>query len=211
MNIVLMDRVESVSFTTNFVGKVSGITVGNPNIYKSAFNKTSLQNPVTVLEASQVRYDQVKALDASISSLDPTSINGGIAQHVFFFDLISLIERQYGTIPAGDTAGKVAWLKANVTALDCSWWGYGSSPLGNKASLDVWSSFDNVWVGSPVTTTNGVVTKLTRAQGVGSIFRRVDDNGFVHFIAYADASNGTIASTINTDYVELLITLNIRQ
>jgi hypothetical protein len=35
----------------------------------------------------------------------------------------------------------------------------------------------------------------------------IDANGFIHCLAYADASNGTTASTINTDYVELNVTL----
>ncbi len=32
--------------------------------------------------------------------------------------------------------------------------------------------------------------------------------GFTHFLAYADASDGTTASVINTDYVELNVELS---
>src|SRR5690606_33806386 len=49
--------------------------------------------------------------------------------------------------------------------------------------------------------------KLTTAFAVTPQFSAVDNDGIVHYLAYADPSDGTTPSIINTDYVELEIEL----
>ncbi len=49
-------------------------------------------------------------------------------------------------------------------------------------------------------------SKITSLNTV--IDARIDSNGFTHFLAYAEASDGTTASVINTDYVELNVELS---
>jgi hypothetical protein len=124
-------------------------------------------------------------------------------QNLYSFDLIEHVLRNYGSSVFGvavTTPERVAWLKLNVAKLIVNWHGYGSSPSGNKAYLGLWNASSSLYDGT-LNHTNGTVTKITQTSSNMSL--RIDTNGFVHFIAYADASNGTTASTINTDFIEL--------
>lgn len=75
---------------------------------------------------------------------------------------------------------------------------------GNKASLSPWYVTNSGW-GSAYTNTSSSSTELTIS--ISSINNYIDSNGFVNILAYADASNGLYPSTINTDYIELSITM----
>ncbi|MGG4011407.1 hypothetical protein [Bacillus smithii] len=186
---------------SNFENKVSGSTVENPHVVK--YNtQTSLQQPSTGSEGTQTHYDNIKTLSDSKLFATTINSNGAIAQQTYSFNLIEAIERNDGKIPANDTAGKVAWLKNNINSLTIRWNGYGTSPTGNKASLSVYNNTTLAWVDT-VNHMNGNVTQLTISISGTSIADRIDPNGFIHFNAYADPSNGTVASTIYTDYVEL--------
>lgn len=195
----------------NFVGKVSGSTTANPHIAKrkSGTASSTLLAPTGFdVEFSDgvgsVGYGSIQSLDNTLSN--PTYPNaGGIAQVLFSFNLIEHVQRTYGTIPGATTADKIAWLKSNLSKLTFNWWGFGSSPAGNKANLAQWYAGNGTpsW-GNIASHTNGSVAKLI--QILGTI--HIDSNGFVHLLAYADASDGTTASVINTDYVELNVELS---
>lgn len=189
----------------NFVGKVAGSTTANPHIAKEARGQTTIQQPSGALnEFIDSYYGDINSLNgASRSAISNTS--GAIPQHVFSFNLIEHVQRTYGTIPGATTADKVAWLKSNLSKLTFNWFGFGSSPAGNKANLAQWYAGNGTpsW-GNVSPHTSGSVSKLI--QIVGTI--HIDPSGFVHFLAYADASDGTTASVINTDYVELNVELS---
>jgi hypothetical protein len=192
--------IPAASVTNNFVGKVSGSTAENPHISKRA-NDSVLRTPSAFsFEANTADYGQLAVLDG-VSDHETNTINTQISQQLFSFNLIALVERSGLIIPATD---KVAWLKANVTKILANWWGYGSGPSGNKAYLARWSANSSNWNdGTIINHTNGTVTKLTTQTLTPTTM--IDTNGFVHFLAYADASNGTTASTINTDFIELVV------
>lgn len=189
----------------NFEGKVSGSTVENPHIARYKGSTTFITIPSSDSEfkndGSVVDYSKISKLDGTIASASVV-INSSFAQHLFSFNLIEAIERNVGKIPANDTAGKVTWLKNNINALTIRWYGYGTSPSSNKAYLAVYNNTSSSWVDT-INHTNGSVTQLTFTISGASITDRIDSNGFIHFLAYADPSNGTVASTIYTDYVEL--------
>jgi hypothetical protein len=189
----------------NFEWKVYGSTVENPH---KAFNNnartadTSLLPPSSftgVMEDSQNAYNSINKLDGNVTPSISCLGDGAIAQRLFSFNLIEAIERFVGKIPATD---KLAWLKNNINALTIRWHGYGTSPTGNKASLAVYNNTTSTWVDT-VNHTNGSVTQLTFTISGASITDRIDSNGFIHFLSYAEPSNGTVASTIYTDYIEL--------
>lgn len=193
----------------NFVGKVAGSTTVNPHvIYEGGANSYPAPSAYTgANEISQANYAKALALDASLFT---TSVSGAglISKHVISFNLIEHVQRTYGAIPGATTADKVAWLKSNLSKLTFNWFGFGSSVGGNKATVSVWRNDSSTWYAG-VAHTAGVVTKLARVQQtVGDINVNIDSNGFVHFLAYADASDGTTASVINTDYVELNVELS---
>jgi hypothetical protein len=187
--------------TTNLAGKISGSTVENANIAKRGAT-TSLYTPSTVpTEFTQTELDKMKTIDG-VSASNGNSTNGYIYQHMFSFNLIAAVEKTFGTIPVTD---KVAWLKANITTLTCNWYGFGSSPNGNKAYLTVWDTTQSIW-GTSATNTASTPTKTVRTAVQTTA---IDSNGFIYFLAYADAANGAVASTINTDYIELIVEVNL--
>lgn len=197
----------------NFIDKIAGSTSENPHIGKLPYmNAVSLENPITGAfgEPSQSNYDTMNSLDGTIFAR-ATSNNGAIAQTIFSFDLIEYVQRTYGTIPGASTADKVAWLKTNISKLMVYWWGFGSSPSGNKANLTAWDADLNTWFTTIRSHTNGSVSKLELniISLTANIVKTVDANGFVHFLAYAEPSDGTTASVINTDYVELEVELSM--
>lgn len=193
----------------NFVGKVSGSTTANPHTTKTTGSATTLFAPTAfTAEFGQSNYDKLTSLDANstVQSAGGSGNAGFIAQHLFSFNLIEHVQRTYGTIPGATTADKVVWLKSNLSKLTFNWWGFGSSPAGNKASLTFWEG--SLWFNNWLFTTSPTTTKVTGTIGISPATNRIDSNGFVHFLAYAEASDGTTASTINTDYVELNVELS---
>jgi hypothetical protein len=192
---------------SNFEGKVSGSTVENPHIAHVGKGTTLLSPSAFTTEYSTTDYANTSKLDGTLKSYS-TTVNGEMAQDKRSFNLIEAIERTLGKIPASDTAGKVAWLKNNIAKLTCNWWGRGESPSGYKATVAMWrvdnNGYDQNWINN-VKHTNSTVTKLS--GNVTNMNLCVDSNGFVHFLAYAEPSDGVTASTIYTDYVELEIEL----
>lgn len=186
----------------NFVGKVSGSTTVNPHRFARYNSKSILDNPANYpVDAGQSFIDAITTLNGITAALS-TTVNTNIAQDLFSFNLIEHVIRNYGVGVFGTavtTAERVAWLKAgNITKFNFNWHGNGSGPSGNKATVSVWNGV--AWSGAATNLTGSIAKvniNLTPTAGW------IDTNGFVHFLAYADASNGTIASTINTDFVEL--------
>lgn len=194
----------------NFFGKESGSVVENPHTFKwvNAASSVSLVNPSSGAEESNSNYEKISILDDEIANI-ARSASGQIAQQLFSFNLIEQIKRIYGEGVYGSatsTANRVTWLKANITSLVGNWWGRGTGPSGNRANLSMWSGGTGspTWV-TPQTNTSAVIARLVVSSGVGFANQYIDSNGFMHCIAYAEASDGTTASTIYTDYVELMI------
>jgi hypothetical protein len=206
----------TVSAKANFVGKVSGSTDAIPHTFKFVAN-SALQVPSSVnwVERDTLEYRYVSTLDGLVST-NITGVSGNISQHIFSFNLIRLMEDKYGEgffADCVDTAAKVAKLKANLSTIMCNWWGYGSGPLGNKATLAIWTEANSAWwQNSTGISTLGSVSKVQQVvfNDLINSWDVIDINGFVHFLAFAEASDGPTgtASSIRSDYVELEVTLN---
>ncbi|AYP68514.1 hypothetical protein EalM137_00064 [Exiguobacterium phage vB_EalM-137] len=189
----------------NFVGKVSGSTAANPHLFRIATTTRLIEpsdSPAEVINADSY---------AGISSIGGTSFSmsrsgaGQYGQVMMSFNLIEHVERIYGSIPGLTTTEKISWLRVNVSRLICNWWGFGSGPNGNKATI---SYYTNTWLtnSSGAIHTSGSVAKISAQSSQATAL--IQSDGFVHFLAYADPSNGTTASIINTDYVELNVELS---
>lgn len=198
----------------NFVGKVTGSTTANPHIVKGTPSNhatifaNALESPSSgkIYEVAQGDYYKLSTLDNSNTGVTST-VNTAISQQLFSFNLIEHVQRTYGTIPGATTADKVAWLKSNLSKLTFNWFGFGSSPAGNKATVSVWNAQTSTWSAMG----NHTQSSVFRTQGAysgGGIANLIDSNGFFHGLAYADASDGTTDSVINTDYVELNVELS---
>jgi hypothetical protein len=195
-----------LSRIATYEGKVSGSTVENPHVVKRTSTQTTLASPSTftaeLSQSGSLGYDNLKQLDGTIVS-QPVSTDGVISQMLFSIDIIAEIERKLGKIPASDLSAKVQWAKDNVAKITANWYGYGSSPAGNGANLKVWVPSTPDWAGT-TKHVNSIVTKLTRSDSVSAT---LETNGLIHYLAHAEASDGTTASTINTDYFDCEIEL----
>lgn len=205
----------TLNVTSDYAGKVTGSTVKNPNISRMG-NSASLQNPITTgfLENGQISYDKIKTSDNNLATTS-TAVANSYAEHIFSFNIIEILTRKYGVeIFDGATTltEKIAKAKTIISDITCNWWGYGSGPLGNKAYFRLWNN--NAWETYLIqSTTKNTVSKLS-IKNISShtgtlLVNSIDSNGFAHFLAYADPSDGTIASVINTDYVSLNITVSV--
>ena len=186
----------------NFEGKVQASTLENPHVPRRAF-ATTLQAPSSS-GFQEINFPQnLSKLDGTLD-LRTTTVNGEIAQSLYSFDLIAEVERQLGRIPRATVADKVQWLKDNIAKLTVNWHGFGLGPLGNKASLNIWHVGGSEWR-YPSFYTGSTVGKASIVASSATTY--IDTNGFAHYLANAEASDGTTASTINTDYVDLEIEL----
>jgi hypothetical protein len=183
------------------------LVVSNPNISKRFGNQTALTAPSAfTVEADNTMYTQMSTLNGALYPQASSAGAGFISQQLFSFDLIAITEKRRGSaIPGADVAAKVTWLKANMTNLTANWYGYGSGPAGNKATLARWNVSTSAYPAG-TSHTSGTVSKIGYSLVSVDMPTVVDANGFCHFLAYADASDGTTASVINTDFVELQIT-----
>jgi hypothetical protein len=196
------DERPTFSRIATYEGKVSGSTVENPHVAKSGIS-TTLKTPSESWSELVSHYAYVSKLDGSLSS---TSVNtpGGIAQIMFSKNIIAEIERKLGVIPKQTLADKVQWCKDNIAKITGNWWGYGSSPTGNKANIVGWAATTTAWVGAPGSHTSATVTKLSCPLPPTSY---LGADGFIHFLTYAEPSDGVTASTINTDFFSCEIEL----
>lgn len=197
----------------NFVGKIAGSVVENPHIVKYTTSQNTLLAPSngTLAEYPQVSYDRIVTLNGDSQQHVGPLTSGLISQVVFSFNLIEHVLRKYGSAifnGAVTTVDRVTWLKANVWRINVNWYGYGSGPAGNKATLARWNG--TTWGGSLPTNTTATVAKVS-LQDVNPNFNPlIDANGMMHYLVYADASDGTTASTVYTDYIDLEVELNVQ-
>lgn len=206
---ISFERYNTVGLPTiNFANKVFGSYAENPHYTATNSSATSADNSALLLPTSATwrELQNMDALDSlnGISATPAVSTAGHMAQHIFTFDLIEAVERAYGAIPSTTVEGKVAWVKENIAEVIFKWWGYGSSPTGNKATLAFWESTG--WATQyAVNHTLGTVTNLTR--NFTQMTNRVTANGLIHFVVNAEPADATVQSKLYTDFATLDITV----
>jgi hypothetical protein len=203
----------SYSIKQDFRGKVAGSVVDNGNIAKGNAVSNALQRPTESWDENvQANYDRTSSLDGNLRVSASNPVSGVIAQQLYSFNIIRTLEDKFGPqIWQGKTAlaDKIAMAKQVITKLICNWSGFGSGPTGSKATLIGWNGTQWSTGLSNVTGSNNLVAKLsvTRTDSPG-ISSMIQSDGFINFLAYAEPSNGTVVSVINTDYVELELEVN---
>lgn len=198
----------TLNVTSDYAGKVVNSTVENPNIAKYAYQST-LQPPNSSLLSEQEVYSLISTFDGALDTRQRNQ-SGIISQRIFYFDIIEILTRKYGVeIFGGATTltEKIAKARTIITNITCNWWGFGSGTGGNKATVKAWASAFSGWYGNVVSNTSNTPTLLKSI--ITSVSSYIDSNGFVYFIAYAEPSDGTTVSVINTDYVSLDITVSV--
>ena len=157
-----------------------------------------------ITEFIQSEYNAIRSLDGS-SVNSSTVVSTQLAQQLFSFNVLDMLEKQYGeTIWAGAVTlvDKVAKAKTLIKKINCNWFGFGSSPTGNRANLKIWDGTTWSGTGFHILST---VAKIEYPALTPSAW--IQSDGFVHILANAETSNGTIASAISTDYIEIILEL----
>ncbi|WP_054028138.1 hypothetical protein [Bacillus sp. FJAT-28004] len=186
-----------VSPKATLEGKIAGSVVENPHIVKWGFNNTLISPSGSWGgEDSQAQYDTAKTLDGVVRTMTTATI-GQISQRLESKNLIEHVLHEHGSWvfgAASTVAERVAWLKDNVLKLAGNWFGNASGSAGNKAYLNIWKASTNLWQ-VPKTHTSAAITALNypHSFATATLGDLIDVNGFVHFIAYADAA-GPIAN-----------------
>ena len=202
-----------LNVTSDFKNKVPGSVVENPNKAAADTKSTSqIPSSTTWNEFSEYYYGTVSALDGTVRPTN-TSVSSYISQQLFSFNIIEILTRKYGVeIFGGATtlAEKVAKAKTIIINLACNWLGYGSGPTGNKATLRIFNVQLNNWAQyDGANNVSSTVAMIKYPVSSSVLVNCIDNNGFVHFLAYAEPSDGTVPSIINTDYVSLDITASV--
>lgn len=202
----------AVSLKDNFTGKQNGSNDACPHIAKAASVGALLapSGAWVTPDMTTVQYGQLSVLDGTLRPV--TDIGAGkISQTLFSFNMVEIVERKYGEgvfSDCADLAAKVAKLKIIVSKITCNWWGFGSNPNGSAAAIAMFRTDTSVY---DITKTHAFSTVALLTTSSTAPTSRIDSNGFVHAIAYGYASDGVIASTINTDYVEIEVELNVAE
>lgn len=195
----------TLKLVANFEGKVSGSTAENPHVHKR-ISATTIKPPSGItFEPPSSEMTSMSTLDGTLSKETATT-NGAFAQQLFSFNLIEEIKRNVGNIPFNVIADMRQWCIDNIANVTVNWHGFGSNVGGNKANFSVWNVTSNLWEGKLTNTSTGT-SKLAQSNPSAYISNRMDANGFMHWLAYAEPSDGVTPSVITTDYVELEIEL----
>jgi hypothetical protein len=213
--------------TSDYTGKVAGSVAENPN--KAYFSKASgLQIPSNITGndgtgfRESTNYSPLYSQNGVNYSEGKGELSGQQGQNLFSFDLIAKFEKDNGTIPITltgnadtDKANKIAWLKSanGISKLTAKWYGYGSCPSGNKAYLDMFYNgfwyYKNNNISNDKSNASNTPTLISMSASTQLIIANLlQPDGFAHFLAYTDASDGVTASTIYTDYISLDIEYN---
>lgn len=197
-------------FTLDMKGKVSGSVVENYNTYKT-YAGTSLGNPSQFLsEFDQNHNNKVMDLDGAISNYGTNTTNA-IRQNIFSWNVLELLKDKLGDkfftdCGANDLAKQVELLR-NLATLQWNVWGFGSGPSGLKISVGGWSN-TGLWTGVG-SHPYGSPARLSNRTTASNNKYFIDDKGFAHVIAFAEASDGSTYSTLNIDYASLEVTIDL--
>ncbi|MGO2961211.1 MAG: hypothetical protein ACTIDE_01600 [Carnobacterium maltaromaticum] len=192
---------------SDFTGKIAGSNVENGNKLK-ALNGTTLYPPDSQywVEAGQYIYDLVKKLDGEVYT-GSTVINNQIRQMSIPYDVLFILEQNFPLIfkRAASIAEKVAIAKRIYVGNVLSVWGKGSGPSGNLLQMKVLNA-SGTW--SSVTAKN--TTNTIKAISSSSLdANRITNDGKLHVLVNAEASNGTTPSVISIDYAKITITARV--
>lgn len=201
-------------------GKVSGSTDLVPHSAKVNTGSTSLVTPSGSWAEMNSSYALISKLDGGTPAITSASNAGGIAQHLIGFDIIRGIADKLGWgffHDCNTLAEMITKIKNTVSSsIRINWYGKGTSPAGNKATIAVWSKGGSNYTSA---TSHGSNTHSLLAINlpINTLSTSFDTDGIVYYIAYADPATGVTtdanggASTIETDYVEMIMELNVAE
>lgn len=201
----------TVTSDFNTPPKIAGSNVENRNIFKRS-SSPKLQLPSgTWVENSQENYDSVMALDGLVTRY-AYATSGAIGSLLTSYDALWILEKNFPLIfkNATTTAAKVAIAKSKITKFQHKVWSKASGPTNTLCSHSLYNPSSNTW-GASTTSSGASITQRNITSNNASTPAYLTNDGLYYFVTFAEASNGTIASSVLTDYtcIDLTVKFNI--
>ncbi|NBI30917.1 carbohydrate binding domain-containing protein [Chengkuizengella marina] len=199
-----------VTIKVNFEGKTAGNTDLNPHSFWHKHYEGLASPDMFITELPQASYNQISSLDEELA-ISQILEEGKQAEKLFRFNVIRVIQDKLGE---GFFEGcvtiedKIQRAKDQIEIIICNWWGYGENPGGFNANFAIRRTESSEWENRDSHTSSDVSDLLA---STGNMDVRIDDNGFVHFLAYTDPSDGVTPSTLYTNHVELEIQIDVSE
>lgn len=193
--------------------KISNSVLENKNDFRYGLSTaTSVQLPTAVWGAGeQVHIDGIKKLDGVSANLSRIGA-GVIGQWLTKYDALWILEQNFPQIfkNATTTAAKVAIAKSKITKFQHKVWSKASGPTNTLCSHSLYNPSSNTW-GASTTSSGTSVTQRNITSNNASTPAYLTNDGLYYFVTFAEASNGTIASSVLTDYtcIDLTVKFNI--
>lgn len=202
----LVEAGHTVEVTSDYKGKSSGSDVENPNNFRYAINSTLLApTSASWMNHGQLGYDQIMELD-NIANSSAVNQNQVMAQKLFSYNVLEIAKRTFnGVFEELSEAEQVAKLNTVVVSAQPSVWGRGLGPSGNKLTLNAWGW--SAWQGGNSYANSTNTISEIKYQKLTSVSNYLT-NGIFSLIASSEPADGTTASTVYVDYVNLVITFN---
>ncbi|WP_176675551.1 phage baseplate upper protein, partial [Enterococcus avium] len=209
---ILGKDITEITFTLNFKNKKTNSLVENPNKARASANN-NLITPTTVLnDYSQERYNSVSEIDKNYMAIWLETANQR-AQSLFEFAILEEVIRHLG-VDFFELQGlttlkdQTTFLRSKMTNIQSDIWGKGVSQKGNKFYYTTFDNRGNNW-GSLVTNESNTVEKTSLIISQSDLEIYLSDSGNMYFLAYSEQTDGTLATQLYIDYVELSFKLRV--
>ncbi|MDT2395447.1 BppU family phage baseplate upper protein [Enterococcus avium] len=209
---ILGKDITEITFTLNFKNKKTNSLVENPNKARVSANN-NLITPTTVLnDYSQERYNSVSEIDKNYMAIWLETANQR-AQSLFEFAILEEVIRHLG-VDFFELQGlttlkdQTTFLRSKMTNIQSDIWGKGVSQKGNKFYYTTFDNRGNNW-GSLVTNESNTVEKTSLIISQSDLEIYLSDSGNMYFLAYSEQTDGTLATQLYIDYVELSFKLRV--
>lgn len=199
------------NITLDYQNKIVGSVVENPHKAAAGFSSV-IPTPAQVTgEVSQNAYNALSALDGDVTS-PYTATNKDMTYFLVQWNVLEALERELGSkffIDRGATTTKekVEIARTILTVINPAFWGYGKSPSGNKLNFQIWIN-NSSWAGTRSHNAS-TVTKMEYNSTGASTNNYISDDGYLYASAYAEPSDGTVASTVVGDCAQLNLEIEI--
>lgn len=203
----------TVTSDFNTPPKISNSVLENKNDFRYGLSTaTSVQLPTATWGAGeQVHIDGIKKLDGVSANLSRIGA-GVIGQWLTKYDALWILEQNFPQIfkNATTTAAKVAIAKSKITKFQHKVWSKASGPTNTLCSHSLYNPSSNTW-GASTTSSGASITQRNITSNNASTPAYLTNDGLYYFVTFAEASNGTIASSVLTDYtcIDLTVKFNI--
>ena len=211
INQVIGKENAKINITLDYQNKIAGSVVENPHKATAGFSSV-IPTPIQVTgEVSQNAYNALYALDGDVTS-PYTAMNKDMTYFLVQWNVLEALERELGSKfftdrGATTTKEKVKIAKEILIGINPVFWGYGKSPSGNKLNFKIWIN-NSSWAGTRSHNASSV-TKMEYNSTGTSTNNYLSDDGYLYASAYAEPSDGAIASTVVGDYAQLNLEIEI--